>query len=85
MCVAIIAEGSLPDINGMTGSVLQVLECLRRERHEALVIAPGTRDWQGEVEFYYDYHIERVPTMVMSLIGLLPIDVPSRRATSTLT
>lgn len=74
----------LPNINGVTNSVLRVLEHLRANGHEALVIAPGARDWQEETEFYAGYRIERVPTVMVPMVNSLPIGVPHARVTQVL-
>lgn len=76
MKVAIVAESFLPNINGVTNSVLRVLEYLREQGHEAIVIAPGARDFEEEIGDYLGFPITRVPTIMVPLIDSLPIGVP---------
>lgn len=84
MRVAIVAESFLPNINGVTNSVLRVLEHLHAEGHEALVIAPGARAHQEEVPDYLGFPIVRVPTVRVPLIDSLPIGVPNSTVLATL-
>ncbi|MGP5724051.1 glycosyltransferase family 4 protein [Corynebacterium casei] len=77
MRVAIVAESFLPNINGVTNSVLRVLEHLHREGHEGIVIAPGARNGQEEVSDYLGFPIRRVPTVKVPMIDSLPVGVPT--------
>lgn len=77
MRVAIVAEAFLPNMNGVTNSILRVLDHLADNGHEALVIAPGARDHQEEAEHYRGFRIARVPTVMVPLIDSLPIGVPN--------
>jgi phosphatidylinositol alpha 1,6-mannosyltransferase len=60
MRVAIVTESFLPQINGVTNSVLRVCEQLRRQGHEAMVVAPGSgpTEWAG-------VPVVRTPSMPM--------------------
>jgi len=76
MRVAIVAESFLPNVNGVVNSVLRVLEHLRANGHEALVIAPGATKGQEEIATYEGYRIARVPAVDVPGINSLPIGVP---------
>lgn len=84
MRVGIVAESFLPNINGVTNSVLRVLEHLDREGHEAIVVAPGARDFQEEVPDYLGFEIVRVPTVRIPLVDSLPVGVPTTNVTAAL-
>lgn len=84
MRVGIVAESFLPNINGVTNSVLRVLEHLKEEGHEAMVVAPGARDFQEEVPEYLGFEIVRVPTVMIPLVDSLPIGVPTTTVAAAL-
>ena len=84
MRVGIVAESFLPNINGVTNSVLRVLEHLKREGHEAIVVAPGAREFQEEVPEYLGFTIVRVPTVRIPLVDSLPVGVPTTTVAAAL-
>lgn len=84
MRVAIVAESFLPNVNGVTNSVLRVLEHLHANGHEALVVAPGARDGQEEIADYLGFRIRRVPTVRVPLVDSLPVGVPTTEVLGSL-
>lgn len=83
--VAIVAESFLPNVNGVSNSVLRVLEHLRRSGHEALVIAPDNPPGQPRADRVHDgVRIHRVPSRMFPKVTTLPLGVPMPRMLSVL-
>jgi phosphatidylinositol alpha 1,6-mannosyltransferase len=78
--VAIVAESFLPNVNGVSNSVLRILEHLRRTGHEALVIAPDNPPGCPRADRIHDgVRVHRVPSRMFPKITSLPLGVPMPR------
>jgi phosphatidylinositol alpha 1,6-mannosyltransferase len=76
--VAIVAESFLPNVNGVSNSVLRILEHLRRTGHEALVVAPDNPPGESPAERIHDgVRVHRVPSRMFPKITSLPLGVPT--------
>lgn len=85
MRVAIVAESFLPNVNGVTNSVLRVIEHLRRTGHEALLIAPDTPRGEPPADRVHDgVRVHRVPSRMFPKVTSLPLAVPRPRMVGVL-
>jgi phosphatidylinositol alpha 1,6-mannosyltransferase len=83
--VAIVAESFLPNVNGVTNSVLRVIEHLRCTGHEALVIAPDTPRGEPPADRIHEgVRVHRVPSRMFPKINSLPLGVPRPRIVGVL-
>jgi len=83
--VAIVAESFLPNVNGVSNSVLRILEHLRRTGHEALVIAPDNPPGQSRADRIHDgVRVYRAPSRMFPKVTTLPLGVPTPRMLSVL-
>jgi len=77
--VAIVTESFLPQVNGVTNSVLRVVEHLQLRGHDALVVAPGPGP-----ERYRHAAVRRVRAVDLPVLSSLPIGVPSSKVHAAL-
>lgn len=85
MRVAIVAESFLPNVNGVSNSVLRVLEHLGRAGHEALVIAPDNPRGEPRADRVHDgIRVHRVPSRMFPKVTSLPLGVPRPRIVGVL-
>jgi phosphatidylinositol alpha 1,6-mannosyltransferase len=83
--VAIVAESFLPNVNGVTNSVLRVIEHCRRTGHEVLVIAPDTPRGEPAADKVYEgIRVHRVPSKMFPKVTSLPLGVPRPRMVGVL-
>lgn len=71
MRVCIVTESFLPSVNGVTNSVLRILENLDPRHDQVLVIAPNTR---GVPTSYYGHAVSTVPAIPSQ--NFLPVELP---------
>lgn len=79
MRVAIVSETFLPVINGVTNSVMRVVEHLVRCGHQPLVIAPG-----AVPDTYQGAPVVRLPALDLPVVDSMPVGVPTRRVLTAL-
>lgn len=85
MRIAIVAESFLPNVNGVTNSVLRILEHFDRTGHEALVIAPDTTAGYDPASIAHrGVPIHRVPAVHVPKISSLPVGLPQPDLVPTL-
>ena len=76
MRVAIVTESFLPSLNGVTNSVVKVLETLRERGHEVLVIAP--------TRVGHSYRGVPVITTPRVMVAKFPLGIPAPAVSSAL-
>lgn len=77
--VAIVAESFLPQVNGVTNSVLRILDFLRKNNHEAIILAP---DSNGSPLEYAGFEVMPIPAI--NIKGLIPLALPQQLAKAKL-
>jgi phosphatidylinositol alpha 1,6-mannosyltransferase len=78
--VAIVAESFLPNVNGVSNSVLRILEHLNRTGHDAIVIAPDNPRREERAATEHDgVPVYRMPSRMFPKITSLPLGVPRPR------
>ena len=77
--IGVVTESFLLQINGVTNSVLRILEHFRDHGHDAMVVAPG----DGPTE-YTGTSVVHVPAVPLPVYRSFPIALPTRQVEHTL-
>ncbi|NLG55858.1 MAG: glycosyltransferase family 1 protein [Rhodococcus sp.] len=71
-------------MNGVTHSVLRVLDHLAQSGHEAMVVAPDTVDGPGAPTEHDGVPVVRVPAIMVPKVSSLPVGLPGPGLTAQL-
>ncbi|MBV8236271.1 MAG: glycosyltransferase family 1 protein [Acidimicrobiia bacterium] len=79
MRVAIVAECFLPEVNGVTNTVLRISERLSKNGHDVMIVAPGPGpEWAAGAT------VVRVPSMTLPVYRSLQVGRPTSHVVHTL-
>ncbi|MFF0815821.1 glycosyltransferase family 4 protein [Rhodococcus sp. NPDC003318] len=81
MRIAVVAESFLPNVNGVSHSVVRVVEHLRRCGHPVLIVAPGVPGGRAHsgpraATEHAGVPVHRVPAVQVPRISSLPVGIP---------
>lgn len=79
--VAVVAESFLPNVNGVSHSVVRVVEHLRRAGHPTMIVAPGvpggrSRSGPPAATVHDGVPVHRVPAIMVPRVSSLPVGIP---------
>ncbi|AKK04714.1 glycosyltransferase [Corynebacterium mustelae] len=83
MRIAIVAESFAPQVNGVSNSIMRLLEFCRDHGHDVVVIAPGY-PVSSSSNFAYGFRVVRLRSLRIPGIASFRVGIPSGRIYSTI-